>query len=90
VRPKWDEPPTIAQKIAAIEGLAAYCRRFEIDEVNHVMWHYSEVAWKPNYVDTKQRRPYRFDGDRLIFSGKEAPEDDPSVDRWTIVREKVR
>ncbi len=88
-RPRWDDPPTAAQTIAAIEGLAAYGGRFEIDEVNHVMWHYPEVAWKPDYVGTKQARPYRFDGDRLIFSDK-APEDSQGVDRWTIVWAKVK
>jgi hypothetical protein len=88
-RPKWDDPPTAAQKTAAIEGLAAYGGRFEIDEANHVMWHYPELAWKPDWVGTKQARPYRLDGDRLIFSGK-APEDSPDVDRWTIVWVKVK
>jgi hypothetical protein len=42
-------------------------------------------------VGTKQRRPYRFDGSRLIFSGKQAPEeDDQTVDEWTIVWEKAK
>jgi hypothetical protein len=42
-------------------------------------------------VGTKQRRPYRFEGDRLIFSDKQAPEeDDHTVDRWTIVWEKSK
>jgi hypothetical protein len=88
-RPKWDDPPTAAQKLAAIEGLAAYCGRFEIDEVSHVMWHYPELAWQPDYVGTKQARPYRLDGDRLILSAK-APADSPGVDRWTIVWVKVK
>ena len=88
-RPRWDDPPTAAQATAAIEGLAAYAGRFEIDEANHVMWHYPEVAWKPDYVGTEQARPYRFDGDRLIFSGK-APEASPDADRWTIVWVKTR
>jgi hypothetical protein len=89
-RPNWDDPPTTAQKLAAIEGLAAYCGRFELDEANHVMWHYPEVAWKPSYAGSKQRRPYRMEGNRLTFSDKQSPEDDPTVDRWTIVWEKVK
>jgi hypothetical protein len=88
-RPRWDDPPTAAQKTAAIEGLAAYCGRFEIDEVNHVMWHYPELAWKPDYVGSRQARPYRLDGDRLTLSAQ-APDDSPGVDRWTIVWEKVQ
>jgi hypothetical protein len=87
-RPKWDDPPTDAQKTAAIEGLVAYGGRYEIDTAKHEMLHYPEVAWKPDYVGTKQVRPYRFDGDRLIFSGT-APEDSPEVDRWTIVWAKA-
>ena len=89
-RPKWDEPPTAAQKIAAIEGFIAYCGRFEIDSVNHVMWHYPDAAWNPNFVATKQSRPYRFEGNRLIFSAKTPPEDKGEVAQWTIVWEKVK
>jgi Lipocalin-like domain len=88
-RPKWNAPATSAQKIAALETFSAYCGRFEVDEVNHVMWHYPKLALDPNFVGTKQRRPYRFEGNRLIFSGKQAPEeDDQTVDRWTIVWER--
>jgi len=88
-RPKWKAPPTTAQKVAAMETFSAYCGRFEVDEVNHVMWHYPDLALDPNFVGTKQRRPYRFEGNRLIFSDKQAPEeDDQTVDRWKIVWEK--
>ena len=52
-RPKWDEPPTTAQKTAAIEGMAAYCGSFKIDEANHVMLHYPEVAWNPAWVSSR-------------------------------------
>lgn len=89
-RPTWDDPPTAEQKIAAIEGFAAYCGRFEIDPVKHVMWHYPDVAWQPNYVGTKQARPYRFEGGHLIFSDKAAPDDKDDVTRWTIVWEKMK
>jgi hypothetical protein len=90
-RPKWNAPATSAQKIAAMDTFSAYCGRFEVDEVNHVMWHYPDLALDPNFVGTKQRRPYRFEGNRLIFSDKQAPEDDDqTVDRWTIVWEKAK
>jgi len=88
-RPKWNVPPTTAQKIAAMDTFSAYCGRFEVDEVNHVMWHYPELSLDPNIVGIKGSRPYRFEGNRLIFSGKQAPEeDDQTVDRWMIVWEK--
>ena len=66
-RGKWNVPPTTGQKAAAVDTFSAYCGRFEVDEVNHVMWHYPELALDPNFVATKQRRPYRFEGNRLIF-----------------------
>jgi hypothetical protein len=53
------------------------------------MWHYPELAWTPNYVGTKQARPYRLEGNRLIFSGKASQDDDKDVEQWTIVWEKV-
>jgi Lipocalin-like domain len=88
-RPKWDVPATTAQKISAVNTFTAYCGRFEVDEVHHIMWHHPEVALDPNFVGTKQPRPYRFEGNRLIFSDKQAEEeDDQTVDRWTIVWEK--
>jgi hypothetical protein len=89
-RPKWDDPPTAEQKIAAIEGFTAYCGRFEIDPIKQVMWHYPDLAWKPNYVGTKQARPYRFEGGRLIFSDQVSPVDKDDVVQWTIVWEKVK
>jgi hypothetical protein len=90
-RPKWDYPPTAAQKLAAFDTYTAYCGRFEVDEPNHVVWHYPEMAADPSFVGTKRRRPYRFEGNRLIFSGKQGPdEDDQTVDHWTIVWERAR
>jgi hypothetical protein len=91
-RPKWGNPPSpsASQKLAAIEGLAAYCGRFAVDLESHVIWHYPEFAWDPGFARTKQRRPYRLEGDRLTFSDKQALEEDQTVDRWTIVWEKTR
>jgi hypothetical protein len=54
------------------------------------MWHHPDLALDPNCVDTKQRRLYRFEGNRLILSEKQAPEDDPAVERCMIVREKAK
>jgi hypothetical protein len=89
-RPKWDDPPTASQKISAIEGFIAYCGKCEIDAVNHVIWHYPDLAWKPNFVGTKQSRPYRFEGHRLVFSDKIPAEEEGDVEQWTIVWEKVK
>jgi hypothetical protein len=90
-RRKWNAPATAAPKIVAMDTFSAYCGRFEVDEVNRIIWHYPDLALGPNFVGTKQRRPYRFEGNRLIFSDQPAPEeDDQTVDRWTIVWEKAQ
>jgi TolB-like protein len=80
----------LAQKIAAIDGLAAYCGRYEIDEAQHIMWHYPEIAADPGYVGTKQPRPFRFEGDHLIFSGPQPSGENQKVDRWTIVWQRAK
>jgi hypothetical protein len=72
-RPAWKDVghATAAEKIAAIDGLVAYCGRFEVDETKHMMTHYPETAWQPNFEGTTQPRPYTFRDDLLVFSDKE-------------------
>ena len=50
--------------------------------------HLPEVATDPGYVGSRQIRPYRFEGGRMILSDIE--KNDPSVARWEIVWEKAR
>jgi hypothetical protein len=89
-RPAWKDgnKPTDTEKLRAIEGFFAYCGRYEIDEARQVIYHYPEVAWMPNFVGTKQERPYRFDGELLTFSGNATNE--PEVESWTIRWRKVK
>lgn len=89
-RPKWKDEakPTDAEKINAIEGFAGYCGRYEVDQENRVVYHYPEVAWTPNYVGTKQKRPYSFEKDLLVFAGKQGA--NPEVESWRIVWRKVK
>ena len=88
-RPVWKDTrsPSDAEKASAIDGLVAYCGRYEIDETNKVIYHYPEVAWSPNYVGTKQARPYKFNGDLLTFSGKVV--DEPGVESYSITWRKA-
>jgi len=87
-RPKWADPThsTTEEKVAAADGTFAYCGRYEIDEKQIV--HLPEVATDPGYVGSRQVRPYRFEGSRLILSDVER--DDPTVTRWKIVWERAR
>jgi hypothetical protein len=79
---------TAEEKAAAADGTFSYCGRYEIDVEQERIVHLPEVASVPGYVGSRQIRPYRFEGGRLIFSDVE--KDDPSVARWEIVWEKVQ
>jgi hypothetical protein len=88
-RPNWKDfnNPTDAEKISAIDGFAAYCGRYEIDEARAIMMHLPELAWSPNFIGTKQPRPYTFRGDEVTFAGK-VP-DEPEVEGYQITWRKV-
>ncbi len=79
---------TPEEKLSAAEGTFAYAGRYEIDAKQEQIIHLPEVASVPGYVGSRQIRPYRFEGERLIFSDVERS--DPAVARWKIVWEKVR
>ena len=83
-RPKWKEfdKPTEAEKISAIDGFSAYCGRYEVDEEKGMLVHLPELAWSPNYVGTRQLRPYTLQDGLLTFAGK--PLDDPEVESYSI------
>ncbi len=89
-RPKWADPVhlTPQEKVAAADGTFAYCGRYEIDIAHKQIVHLPEVASDPGYVGSRQIRPFRFDGNRLILSDVE--KDDSEVARWKIVWEKVQ
>jgi len=89
-RPKWADPAhsTLEEKAATAEGTFAYCGRYTIDVRRKWIVHLPEVATDPGYVGSRQIRPYRFEGGRMILSDIE--KNDPSVARWEIVWEKAR
>jgi hypothetical protein len=89
-RPKWSDPAhaTLEEKLAVADGTFAYCGRYEIDLKRHWIVHLPEIASEPGFIGSRQIRPYRFEGNRLILSDVE--KNDPSVARWTVVWEKVQ
>ena len=89
-RPAWKNnlKPTDQEKLSAFDGSFAYCGRYEIDAEKHILLHLPEVSMTPDYVGTRQIRPYRFEGTRMILGDKE--KDDPEVESWQIVWEKVK
>ena len=90
-RPKWKNPdnPTQAEKASAFDTSNGYCGPYEIDAKHIQLVHLPEVSTWPGYVGTRQIRPYRFEGDRLIFSGGTL-EDEPDVASWTVMWERVK
>jgi hypothetical protein len=88
-RPNWQsemDEGTDAEKISAASGYTAYCGTYKVDEKNHIVWHFPEMSLYPNFIGTEQKRPYRFEGNRLILSDAVS---EGEVDRWTIVWEKA-
>jgi len=69
-RPAWKNPdkPTDEEKIAAFDGLIAYCGTYKLDAEHSTVTHYPEVAWKPPYVGSTQPRRFRIEGKRLIIT----------------------
>jgi hypothetical protein len=65
----------------------AYCGRYEVDVQQKHIIHLPEIATQHSFANSRQIRPYQFDGERLIFS--DAEEKHSSVLRWKIVWERV-
>jgi hypothetical protein len=90
-RPKWknSEKPTQEEKASAFDGSYGYCGPYEIDTKHNLLIHLPEVSTGPGYVGTRQIRPHKFEGDRIVLSGG-AVEDEPDLASWKIVWQKVR
>jgi hypothetical protein len=88
-RPKWKEPreATEKEKIQLFDSFYGYCGKYEIKEAEHMMLHLPELASTPDFVNSMQRRPYTFEGDRLTFSG---PDPSPQGGTYRVVWEKVK
>ncbi len=84
-RPKWADPknPTQADKASAFDGFYGYCGRYEIDAKHNQLVHLPEVSTGPDFVATRQVRPYRFEGNRMTFS--DTVEGESDVASWEIV-----
>ena len=88
--PKWADPAhaTTEEKLAAADATFAYCGRYEIDVKQQQIIHLPEVATDPGYMGSRQIRPYRFEGSRLVLS--DVATDDPTVASWKLVWEQAQ
>jgi hypothetical protein len=89
-RRAWNDvnKPTDAEKLSAIDGFFSYCGRYELDAANQVIYHFPEVALEPDFVGSKQKRPYRLDGETLTFADKE--DAIPGVESYSISWKKTK
>ncbi len=88
-RPAWkSEKPTAEDKVDAFNGFFAYCGRYEIHADKNYLVHLPEVSMTQDYLGTRQIRPYRFEGNRMILGDKSSNGNEDVV-AWQIVWEKV-
>ena len=69
----WDigTPPSAEHAVAAYESYEAYFGTYTVDDAKNVVTHHVEGSVHPDYTDSEQPRPFRFNGDRLeIGDGK--------------------
>ncbi len=90
-RPTWKnkEKPTLEDKATSFDGFFAYCGRYEIHADKNLLVHLPEVSMTQDYLGTRQIRPYRFEGNRMIL-GDKGKGNDPEVASWQLVWEKVK
>lgn len=89
-RPKWKDPdhPTAEEIKTAFDGFGGYCGTYAVDEATSTMAHLPQVPFDPNLVGESKPRNYRFEGDHLIYSGKDKT--DEGEVRWEMIWERVR
>lgn len=89
-RPKWKDPdkPDAEEIKTAFDGFGGYCGTYTVDETNATMAHHPEIAFDPNLADQPKPRSYRFEGNRLIYSGAETTPNGES--KWVMTWEKVK
>ncbi len=88
-RPKWKDPdkPSADEVKTAFDGFGGYCGTYTVDEKAGTMAHHPEVAMDPNLAGQAKPRNYRFEGNRLIYSGTDqSPDGDV---KWVMTWEKV-
>jgi hypothetical protein len=90
-RPKWADPehPTPQEVKTAYDGFGGYCGSYTVDEKAHTAAHIPEVALDPNLVGQPKPRSYRFENEKLIYSGTEKLEP-VGESHWTMTWERVK
>jgi hypothetical protein len=59
-----------------------------IDAEKYILVHLPEISMTQDYIGTRQIRPFRFEGTRMILGDNE--KDDLEIESWQIVWEKVK
>ena len=66
-RPRWkdDSKPTPDEAFVTETGYVAYMGTYEVHASDGYVIHHPELALEPEYVDSHQKRFFKFDGDLL-------------------------
>lgn len=88
-RPRWKDPdhPTAEEVKTAFDGFGGYCGTYTVDLAAGTAAHHPEVPFDPNLVGQSKARNYRFENDRLTYSGTDKT-DDGDV-RWEMIWVRV-
>jgi hypothetical protein len=58
------------EKTKGFDGYIAYCGTYSFEPSSKTVIHHVEASLYPNWVGSKQRRHFEFEGDKLILSVK--------------------
>jgi hypothetical protein len=87
-RDKWPasgEPSAAAMK-STLDGLVAYCGRYEVGPGERAIIHHIEFDKVPNLAGSERKRFYTLTGNRLVLRPASLPAD---VVDWTVEWERV-
>lgn len=89
-RPKWKDPekPSAEEIKTAFDGFGGYCGTYTVDEKNGTMAHHPEISFDPNQMGQPKPRNYKFEGNRLTYSGTERGSEGET--KWVMTWEKVQ
>ncbi len=81
--------PAVHEMVAAYRGFIAYSGRWEVDEDEGVVLHYTELDRVPNEVGTVRKRLFEFSGNRLKLTPPPATRNGRETSTMTLTWERV-
>ena len=88
-RPRWSSAtaPSEQEVRSALNGFAAYCGTYEVNEEQGFVIHHVEIDKVPNMIGTDRKRYFAFSGDRLVL--RPAPPLPNGVVEYSLTWERI-